>query len=192
MDFFKPEETKISGEPPADALTLGQNPGPERMLGPILLTPVTRMSFLQFSMVSWVHRWPWTHQSHGKVEEAQEVQEVKVLQSKKVKLVSAKLEPSSSTRTDSLLMKWDSPLRMLGSRSFLTKITKVKKECAKKLQVGDMREIRLHWDLYLGVVQCTPWGVFVAFVISTCSDVDNQVTKNKRKGVGGTFGRAQE
>ena len=136
MDFFKPEETRISGKSPGDALTLGQNPGPERMLGPILLTPVTRMSFLQFSMVSWVHRWPWTHQSHGKVEEAQEVQEVKVLQSKKVKLVSAKLEPSSSTRTDSLLVKWDSPLRMLGSRSFLTRITKVKKRMCQEVAGG--------------------------------------------------------
>ena len=48
---------------------------------------------------------------------------------------------------------------------------KSKKKCAKKLQVGDMREIRfsLRWDLNLGVVQDTPVFVRVAFVISTCS-----------------------
>ena len=55
MDFCSPEDTRISGEPPGVAFTLGQKAGPERMLGPIRLTPVTRMSFLQFSAVSWVH-----------------------------------------------------------------------------------------------------------------------------------------
>ena len=111
------------------------------MLGPILLTPVTRMSFLQFSAVSWVHRWASTHQSHGKVEETQVVQEVKVLQSKKVKLVESRGScwgwgKLVATRTDSLLVKWDSPLGMIGSRSVLTKITKVKKELVKKLAGG--------------------------------------------------------
>ena len=37
---------------------LGQKAGPLLILGPILLTPVTKMSFLQFSAVSWVQRWP--------------------------------------------------------------------------------------------------------------------------------------
>ena len=41
-----------------------------------------------------------------------------VLQSKKVKLVATKSGPFS-TRTESLLVKWDSPLGMIGSRSFL-------------------------------------------------------------------------
>ena len=76
MDFCKPEDTRISGEPPGVAFTLGQNAGPDRMLGPIRLMPVTRMSFLQFSAVSWVHRCPSTHQSQGKREETQVVQEV--------------------------------------------------------------------------------------------------------------------
>merc|ERR1719510_1813420 len=48
--------------------------------------PVTRMSFLQFSAVSWVQRCPSTHQSQGKRDETQVVQELYVLQSKKVKL----------------------------------------------------------------------------------------------------------
>ena len=52
--------TKISGEPPGVAFTRGQNAGPDRMLGPILFMPVTRMSFRQFSAVSWVQRWPET------------------------------------------------------------------------------------------------------------------------------------
>ena len=41
-----------------------------------------------------------------------------VLQSKKVKLVATKSGPFS-TRTESLLVKWDSPLGIIGSRSFL-------------------------------------------------------------------------
>ena len=41
-----------------------------------------------------------------------------VLQSKKVKLVATKSGPFS-TLTESLLVKWDSPLGMIGSRSFL-------------------------------------------------------------------------
>ena len=52
MLFWRPELTKISGAPPAVALTRGQKAGPDLMLGPILLMPVTRMSFLQFSAVS--------------------------------------------------------------------------------------------------------------------------------------------
>ena len=47
-----------------------------------------------------------------------------MLQSKKVKLVATKSGPFS-TRTESLLVKWDSPLGMIGSRSFLTKVTLV-------------------------------------------------------------------
>ena len=41
-----------------------------------------------------------------------------MLQSKKVKLVATKSGPFS-TLTESLLVKWDSPLGMIGSRSFL-------------------------------------------------------------------------
>ena len=126
MDFWKPEGTRISEEPPGVAtVTLGQNAGPERILGPSWLIPLTKMSFLQFSAVSCVHLCPSTHQSQ--VEDTQVVQELKALQSKKVKLVETKSSPSSSTRKDSLLVKWDSPLGMLGSRSFLTKMTEVKK-----------------------------------------------------------------
>ena len=127
MTFCRPEGTKISEELPGVTLILGQKAGPERMLGPILLIPVTRMSFLQFSAVSWVHLCPATHQSQGKVEESetQVVQEVKVLQSKKVKLAVAKSWPCSSTRTDSLLVMWDSPLGMVGIRSVLTRMTYV-------------------------------------------------------------------
>ena len=47
-----------------------------------------------------------------------------MLQSKKVKLVATKSGPFS-TLTDNLLVKWDSPLGMIGSRSFLTKVTLV-------------------------------------------------------------------
>jgi len=36
---------------------------------------VTRMSFRQFSAVSWVQRWPSTHQSHGNGDETQDVLE---------------------------------------------------------------------------------------------------------------------
>ena len=46
------------------------------------------------------------------------MQEGKVLQSKKVKLVAAKSGPSS-TLTDNLDMKCDFPLGMRGRRSFL-------------------------------------------------------------------------
>ena len=124
MTFCRPEGTRFA-ELPGVTLILGQKAGPERMLGPILLIPVTRMSFLQFSAVSWVHRCPSTHQSQGKAEETQVVQEVKVLQSKKVKLVVAKAWPCSSTLMDSLLVMWDSPLGILGFRSFLTTLTLV-------------------------------------------------------------------
>ena len=41
-----------------------------------------------------------------------------MLQSKNVKLVAARSGPSL-TRTDSLLVKWDSPSGIAGSRSFL-------------------------------------------------------------------------
>ena len=56
MLFCNPDETRISEDPPAVALILGQNAGPDLILGPILLTPVTRMSLRQFSAVSWVQR----------------------------------------------------------------------------------------------------------------------------------------
>ena len=142
MDFRKPEATRISEEP--SDRTLGQNAGPGRMLGPILLIPFTRMSFLQFSEVSWVHRCPSTHQSQGKAEETQLVQEVKLLQSKKLKSVATKSGPSSNRvlpdslvvslfLTDSLLVKWDSPLGMVGSKSFLRKKTTIKKECQSNI-----------------------------------------------------------
>ena len=150
MDFCIPEDTMISGEPPGVAFTLGQNAGPERMLGPILLIPVTRMSFLQFSAVSCVHRCPSMHQSQGKGEETQEVQEVKVLQSKKVKLVAAKSRPSSPTRTDSLLVKWDSPLGIFGSRSFLTKVKQEIIMTIKKLEERRSAKLCLGWDLPRG------------------------------------------
>ena len=61
---------------------------------------------------------PSTHQSQGKREDTQEVQELYVLQSKKVKLVATKSGPFS-TLTDSLDVKWDSPLGIRGSKSFL-------------------------------------------------------------------------
>ena len=80
-----------------------------------------------------MHLWALTHQSQGKEEDTQVVQEARALQSKKVKLVETKSSPASPTRKDSLLMKWDSPLGMLGSRSFLTKMAKVRKKVPKKL-----------------------------------------------------------
>ena len=46
------------------------------------------------------------------------IQNLKALQSKKVKLVAARSGPSL-TRMDSLLVKWDSPSGIAGSRSFL-------------------------------------------------------------------------
>ena len=61
---------------------------------------------------------PSTHQSQGNREETQDVQELYVLQSKKVKLVATKSGPFS-TLTDSLDVKWDSPLGIRGSKSFL-------------------------------------------------------------------------
>ena len=53
-----------------------------------------------------------------------EIQNLKALQSKKVKLVESRGSCWGwgnlvATRTDSLLVKWDSPLGMIGSRSFL-------------------------------------------------------------------------
>lgn len=55
----------LSVAPPSVALIRGQNPGPDLIDGPTDDTPVTKISFRQFSPVSWVHRWPPTHQSHG-------------------------------------------------------------------------------------------------------------------------------
>ena len=49
---WRPLLTRISGLPPGVALTRGQKAGPDLMLGPILLMPVTRMSLRQFSAVS--------------------------------------------------------------------------------------------------------------------------------------------
>jgi len=76
------------------------------------------------------------HQSQGKEEDTQVVQELKALQSKKVKLVATRSGPSL-TRMDSLLVKWDSPFGIAGTRSFL------------------------------GVVQDNPVSVRVAFVVKT-------------------------
>ena len=74
------------------------------------------------------------HQSQGNREDTQvlhelgmfsmikrtrdKIQNLKALQSKKVKLVAARSGPSL-TRMDSLLVKWDSPSGIAGSRSFL-------------------------------------------------------------------------
>jgi len=103
IDFCCPDGTRISFpfriSVPLD--TLGQKAGPERILGPIRLMPVTRMSFLQFSAVSWVQWCLSTHQSHGNSEDTQVVHELYVLQSKKVKLVTARSGPSSPARIDS-------------------------------------------------------------------------------------------
>ena len=66
MDFCRPEDTRISGEPPGVAFTPGQNAGPERMLGPMRLTPVTRMSFLQFSAMKMAHAPPGHHSVTGR------------------------------------------------------------------------------------------------------------------------------
>ena len=49
------------------------------------------------------------------------IQNLKALQSKKVKLVAARSGPSL-TRMDSLLVKWDSPSGIAGSRSFLKRV----------------------------------------------------------------------
>ena len=46
------------------------------------------------------------------------IQNLKALQSKKVKSVAARSGPSL-TRMDSLLVKWDSPSGIAGTRSFL-------------------------------------------------------------------------
>ena len=46
------------------------------------------------------------------------IQNLKALQSKKVKLVATRSGPSL-TRMDSLLVKWDSPSGIAGTRSFL-------------------------------------------------------------------------
>ena len=74
------------------------------------------------------------HQSQGNREDTQvvhelgmlslikrtrdKIQNLKALQSKKVKLVAARSGPSL-TRMDSLLVKWDSPSGIAGTRSFL-------------------------------------------------------------------------
>jgi len=103
IDFRCPKDTRISFpfriSVPLD--TLGQKAGPERILGPMRLMPVTRMSFLQFSAVPWVQWCLSTHQSQGNSEETQVVHELYVLQSKKVKLVTARSRPSSPARIDS-------------------------------------------------------------------------------------------
>lgn len=62
-------------------LIRGQKLGPDRILRPNDLIPVTRISLRQFSPVSWVHRWPPTHQSHGNKLETHSVQEVNEAQS---------------------------------------------------------------------------------------------------------------
>ena len=80
-----PEGTKISELPPTVAFTLGQKLGPDRILGPTRLIPVTKMSFRQFSAVSWVQRCPSTHQSQGNGDATQDVHEENVLQSEIIK-----------------------------------------------------------------------------------------------------------
>jgi len=82
----------------------------------LTLTPVTRMSFRQFSAVSCVHRWPSTHQSHGKLDDTHCVHELYVLQSKKVKFVATKSGPFVIL-TDSFAVKWCRPVGIDGSRS---------------------------------------------------------------------------
>ena len=86
-----PEGTKISELPPTVALTRGQKLGPDRILGPTRLMPVTRMSFRQFSAVSWVQRCPSTHQSQGNGDATQDVHEENVLQSAIKKINISKL-----------------------------------------------------------------------------------------------------
>ena len=114
-----PEGVRIRGWPPVASI-LGQNSGPKRMDGWIWLTPLTKMSFLQCSEESWVHRCPSMHQSQGNREDTQvvhelgilsiikrtrdKIQNLKALQSKKVKSVAARSGPSL-TRMDSLLVK---------------------------------------------------------------------------------------
>lgn len=70
----------------------------------LTLTPVTRMSFLQFSAVSCVQRCPSTHQSHGNDELTHCVHELYVLQSKNVKFVATKSGPFA-IRTDNFAVK---------------------------------------------------------------------------------------
>ena len=66
MLFSAPLGTNISAEW-LRVVTLGQKSGPERIDGPSLFIPVTRMSFLQFSAVSWVHLWPVGYQDYSVV-----------------------------------------------------------------------------------------------------------------------------
>ena len=87
------------------------------------------------------------------------------MQSKKVKLVATKSGPFSIL-TDSMLVKWDSPLGIIGSRSFLTKMIGRDKMMMKMYLVMVMKEKK---ERYLGVVQDTPVLVRDAFVISTCN-----------------------
>ena len=88
-----------------------------------------------------------------------------MLQSKKVKLVATKSGPFSNL-TDSLLVKWDSPLGIIGSRSFLTKMIGRDRMMMKMYLEVLMIMMK---EMYLGVVQDTPVLVLVAFVISTCN-----------------------
>lgn len=52
-----------------------------------------------------MHLWPSTHQSHGNEDETHCVQELYVLQSKKVKFVATKSGPDVIL-TDNLAVKW--------------------------------------------------------------------------------------
>ncbi len=122
--LLTPDGTRTSVLLPIVALILGQKFGPDLILGPTRFTPVTKMSFLQFSAVSWVHLWPSTHQSHGKGDETQDVQDEKVLQSKNVKLVETKSGPSVILKFDNFLHDkvelvypsiWNLPDRQFGS-----------------------------------------------------------------------------
>lgn len=63
------------------------------------------MSLRQFSAVSCVQRCPSTHQSHGNDDDTHWVQELYVLQSKKVKFVATKSGPDVIL-TDNLAVKW--------------------------------------------------------------------------------------
>jgi hypothetical protein len=65
-----------------------------------------------------VHLWPSTHQSHGNEDETHCVQELYVLQSKKVKFVATKSGPDVIL-TDNLAVKWCCPGGMEGKRSVL-------------------------------------------------------------------------
>lgn len=77
----------------------------------LTLTPVTKISFRQFSAVSCVHRWASTHQSHGNCDDTHCVQDKWVEQSKNVNDVETKSGPFI-VRTDNLAVKWSKVLKI--------------------------------------------------------------------------------